>query len=35
MVGYLLDTMNIEVLQFVLSEEEAWKQFVEEAGLSR
>ncbi|KAK7801200.1 hypothetical protein U0070_015377 [Myodes glareolus] len=31
MVGYLLDTMNIEVLQFVLSEEEAWKQFVEEA----
>lgn len=35
MVGYLLDTMDTEVLQFVLSEEEAWKQFVEEAGLSR
>lgn len=35
MVGYLLDTMSTEVLQFMLSEEEAWKQFVEEAGLSR
>lgn len=35
MVGYLLDTMNTEVLQFVLNEEEVWKQFVEEAGLSR
>ncbi|XP_075815895.1 apolipoprotein L3-like isoform X1 [Microtus pennsylvanicus] len=35
MVGYLLDTRSTEVLQLMLSEEEAWKQFVEEAGLSR
>ncbi|XP_038198097.1 apolipoprotein L2-like [Arvicola amphibius] len=35
MVGYLLDTTDTEVLQFMLNEEEAWKQFVEEAGLSR
>lgn len=35
MVGYLLDTRCTEVLQLMLSEEEAWKQLVEEAGLSR
>ncbi|XP_005354208.1 apolipoprotein L3-like [Microtus ochrogaster] len=35
MVGYLLDTRSTEVLQLMLSEEEAWKQLVEEAGLSR
>ncbi|XP_027259708.1 apolipoprotein L3 isoform X2 [Cricetulus griseus] len=35
MVGYLLDTRSTEALKFLLTEEEAWKQLVEETGLSR
>ncbi|XP_035294695.1 apolipoprotein L2 isoform X2 [Cricetulus griseus] len=35
MVAYLLDTRSTEALKFLLTEEEAWKQLVEETGLSR